>query len=64
MYRGIKMIRVWLTFIVFAVVIHFGITAWRALSGKEKWGLTKSLGYSILVSSLAFAAIIGLVILF
>ena len=58
------MIRIWLTFIVFAVLIHFGISAWRSLSGKEKWSLTKSLIYSTLVSLLAFAAMVGLVIIF
>lgn len=58
------MIRIWLTFIVVAVLIHFGISAWRSLSGKEKWGLTKSLIYSTLVSLLAFAAMVCLVIIF
>jgi hypothetical protein len=44
------MIRLWLAFAIFAVLIHFGITAWRNLNGKERWSLTKTLGYSILVS--------------
>lgn len=58
------MIRIWLAFIVFAALIHFGITGWRSLSGKEKWSLTKSLIYSTLVSLLAFAAMVVLVIIF
>ena len=58
------MIRIWLTFIVLAVLIHFGISAWRSLSGKEKWSLTKSLIYSTLVALLALAAMVGLVIIF
>jgi hypothetical protein len=58
------MIKLWLTFIVFAVLIHFSITSWRALSGKEKLSLTKSIGYSIIVSLLAVLAMMILVVLF
>jgi hypothetical protein len=58
------MIRLWLTFAVFAVLIHFSITSWRALSGKEKLSLTKSIGYSIIVSLLAVLAMMILVVLF
>ena len=58
------MIRIWLAFIVFAALIHFSITSWRSLSGLEKLNLTKSLIYSTLVSLLAFAAMVGLVIIF
>jgi hypothetical protein len=58
------MIRLWLVFIVFAFLIHFSITSWRALSGKEKWSLTKSIGYSIFVSVLAVLAMSLLVVLF
>lgn len=58
------MIRLWLTFIFFAVVIHFAISTWRTMTGKEKWSLTKTAFYSIIVSSLALAVMVGLVILF
>jgi hypothetical protein len=58
------MIRIILAFFVIAALIHLSITSWRALSGLEKWTLTKSIGYSILVSLLAFAAMVGLVIIF
>ncbi len=58
------MIRLWLVFAIFAVLIHFSITSWRALSGKEKWGLTKTAGYSIIVASLAALAMSLIVILF
>jgi hypothetical protein len=44
------MIKLWLAFAIFAVLIHFGITAWRKMEGKEQFALTKSIGYSILVS--------------
>jgi hypothetical protein len=58
------MIRLWLAFAIFAVLIHFGITAWRNLEGKERWTLTKSIGYSILVSLAAVMLMTVLVIAF
>ena len=58
------MIRIWLAFAILAVLIHFGITAWRNLNGKERWTLTKSVTYSILVSLLAVLAMTLIVILF
>jgi hypothetical protein len=58
------MIRIWLAFIVFALLVHFGLSAWRNMSGKDKWTLTKSVGYSIIVSSVAVALMVGLVVLF
>jgi len=58
------MIRIWLAFAVLAVVIHFGITAWRNMTGKERWALTKSIVYSILVALLAVLVMTVIVILF
>jgi hypothetical protein len=58
------MIRVWLAFFILAALIHFGITAWRKLEGKEQWALTKSIAYSIIVASLAGAVMALIVILF
>ena len=58
------MIRLWLAFAVFAVLIHFGITAWRNLNGKEQLALTKSIGYSILVSLAAVMLMTVFVIAF
>ena len=58
------MIKLWLAFIIFAVLIHFGITAWRNMEGKEQLALTKSIGYSILVSLAAVMLMTVLVILF
>jgi hypothetical protein len=58
------MIRLWLAFAVLAVLIHFGITAWRNMEGKERLTLTKSVGYSIIVALLALAVMTAIVILF
>jgi hypothetical protein len=58
------MIRLWLVFAVFAVLIHLGITTWRKMEGKDRWSLTKSIAYSIIVSLLALAVMTTLVILF
>jgi hypothetical protein len=58
------MIRLWLAFIIVAVLIHFGITAWRNMTGKELWTLTKSVVYSIIVASLALVVMVGIVIAF
>jgi len=58
------MIRLWLAFAVLAVIIHFGITTWRKMDGKEQLTLTKSLGYSIIVALLALMAMTAIVVLF
>jgi len=58
------MIRLWLAFVVLAVLIHLGITAWRNMTGKERWTLTKSVTYSIIVALLAVLAMTVIVILF
>jgi hypothetical protein len=58
------MIRLWLAFAILAVLIHFGITAWRNMEGKERWTLTKSVTYSIIVALLAVLAMTVIVILF
>jgi hypothetical protein len=58
------MIRLWLVFAVLAVIIHFGITTVREFDGKERWALTKSIAYSIIVSLLVFLVMAVIVILF
>jgi hypothetical protein len=58
------MIRLWLAFAILAILIHLGITAWRKIEGKERWTLTKSIAYSILVSLLALMVMTAIVILF
>jgi len=58
------MIRLWLTFFVVALLIHFGITAWRNMTGKERWTLTKTAGYSIIIALLTFVVLATIVVLF
>ena len=58
------MIRLWLVFAILAVLIHFGITTVREFDGKERWTLTKSVTYSIIVALLAVLVITVMVILF
>ena len=58
------MIRLWAVFLLFAILIHFSIISWRVLSGKERWSLTKTFGYSIIVSLLAVLVMMFIVVLF
>jgi hypothetical protein len=58
------MIRLWLAFVILAILIHFGITVWRRMERKERWSLTKTAFYSILVALLAVLVMTTIVILF
>ena len=58
------MIRFVFVFVILAALIHFGIMAWQKLSGTERWSLTKTLGYSIIVALLAVVAMMFMVVLF
>ena len=58
------MIRFVFVFVILAVLIHFGITAWQKMSGSERWSLTKTAFYSIIVSLLAIVAMMFIVVLF
>lgn len=58
------MIRVILAFVVLFAMFFVGFHFLSTLSGKEKWELTKLIGYSILCSLLTIAAMVGLVIVF
>jgi hypothetical protein len=58
------MIRLWLVFAILTLVIHFGITTVREFDGKERWALTKSIAYSIIVALLAVLVMTVIVILF
>jgi hypothetical protein len=58
------MIRGILTFLVFWLLVAGSITSWRALSGKEKWSLVKTVAYGGLTAAIALIFVIVLVILF
>ncbi len=58
------MIRFLFVFVVLAVLIHFGIMGWQKMTGSERWDLTKTAVYSILVALLAIVAMMFLVVLF
>jgi hypothetical protein len=58
------MIRVILAFAILAALIHFGITGWQSMTGKERWSLTKSISYSIIVALLAIVVMMFIVVLF
>ena len=58
------MIRFVFVFAILAVLIHFGITVWQKMERKERWSLTKTAFYSIIVSLLAIVAMMFIVVLF
>ena len=58
------MIRFVFVFAILAVLIHFGITVWRKMERKERWSLTKTAFYSIIVSLLAIVAMMFMILLF
>ena len=58
------MIRMYIAFIIAFAICYFGIDAYRKLTGKEKWALTKLLAYSILCTVLAIGILSAIVILF
>jgi hypothetical protein len=58
------MIKLVLAFVILAIIIHFGISALRNMNGLEQLALTKSIGYSILVSLAAVMLMTVIVILF
>jgi len=57
----IKMITIWL---MLSAAIAFGIMAWRQLSGKEQWQLTKLVGYATMCSLVAVVLLGIMVVLF
>jgi hypothetical protein len=58
------MIKALITFAAFAILIHFVIVSWRSLSGLDKWALTKTLGYSIIISAIALSVLLSIVVIF
>jgi hypothetical protein len=58
------MIKIILAFLFVFFVFYFGIQGYRDLSGKDKWALTKLIGYSILCALTAIVLLMLIVILF
>ena len=58
------MIRLWLIFAILFAGFYFGIPAFRNLSGKEKWDLTKTFVYSMMCSLLVVTVMVAIVVLF
>jgi hypothetical protein len=58
------MIKIVLGFVLVFVAFFVGIQAVRGLTGREKWQLTKLIGYSIMCAVLTTAALAGFVLLF
>lgn len=52
------------TFAIVFAIFFFGIQAFRSLSGKEKWHISKLLAYSMTCAILSVIALIGFVIAF
>jgi len=58
------MIKIILAFLFAFAICYFGIQGYRDLSGKDKWALTKLVGYSIMCSLLTIVLLVLIVILF
>jgi len=58
------MIRGILTFLIMWALVVGCIASWRALSGKEKWSLVKTIAYGGFTATIALVFVIVLVILF
>jgi hypothetical protein len=58
------MIRIWLGFTILFAVFYFGIPAFRHMTGKERWDLTKTFLFSIMCSLLAVIVMMLFVFLF
>ena len=58
------MIRMILMWLLLSGAIGIGIAAFRQLSGKEQWQLTKLLAYATMCSLVAVVLLAGLVVVF
>ncbi len=56
-----RMIVVWF---ILTVAVGAGIAAWRQLSGKEQWQLTKTVAYATMCSLVAVVALSFIVVMF
>jgi len=58
------MFKIILAFLFVFGLFFFGIRAVRDMTGKDKWALTKLVGYSIICAVLTLAALIAIVVIF
>jgi hypothetical protein len=58
------MIRIILAWVILSALIAFLITMFRSLSGKEKWQVTKIVGYATMCSLIAVAILVGITVIF
>lgn len=58
------MFKIILSFLILFLIFFLGIAQFRKMSGKDKWILTKLVGYSIICSALTFAALAFIVLTF
>jgi hypothetical protein len=58
------MIRMFLAFFIVFFVMYYGIPAFRNLSGKDKWDLTKLVVYSTICAILSIVVLSFIVIIF
>ncbi len=58
------MIRMFLAFFIVFFAMYYGIPAFRNLSGKDKWDLTKLVVYSTICAILSVALLSVFVIIF
>ena len=56
-----RMILVWF---ILTVAVGVGIAAWRQLSGKQQWQLTKTVAYATMCSLVAVFALSFFVLMF
>lgn len=58
------MVRMILVWFILTVFVGAGIAAWRQLSGKEQWQLTKTIVYATMCSLVAVVALSFIVVMF
>ena len=58
------MIRIILAFLFVFGLFYFGIDAFRQMTGREKWDLTKLVSYSVMCAVLTVVALVLFVIAF
>lgn len=58
------MVRGILFFLIMWALVVGSIASWRALSGKERWSLVKTVTYGGFTAVIALIVIVGIVVLF